>query len=69
MKTARLYEIQVTVIYNRAICAVTSECSVKKDWDIGKQCRPDQTPHNAASGHDLHCLLKLQDAEGKIIQS
>ena len=42
-------------------------------WDLGKQCRPDQTPQNAASGpvqtpqnaasgsaasnQDLYCLL------------
>ena len=26
-------------------------------WDIGKQCKPDQTPQIAASDLDLHCLL------------
>ena len=26
-------------------------------WDIDKQCRPDQTPHNAASGQVIYCLL------------
>ena len=24
---------------------------------LGKQCRPDQTPHNVASDQGLHCLL------------
>ena len=24
--------------------------------DIGKQCRPDQTPQNAASDQVIHCL-------------
>ena len=26
-------------------------------WDMGKQCRPDQTQKNDASDQGLHCLL------------
>ena len=26
-------------------------------WDTGKQWKPDQKPHNAASDQVLHCLL------------
>ena len=40
---------------------MTSECSVvcNLDWEIGKQCRPDQTPQNAKSDLGLHCILKI----------
>ena len=52
-KTTLLYEIQVTVIYSRAILfAVTSEYGVKRvDWDIGKQWK-------SRSDATEHCLLK-----------
>ena len=38
-------------------------------WDVGKQCRPDQTPQNAASDQGLHFLLKLLEVKGKMKQS
>ena len=66
-QTARLYEIQVTIINSRAIfVAVTSERRVKriicKTWSgaLTNSARPDQTPQNAASVQDMHCLLKLR---------
>ena len=71
MKSNRaLNEIQVTFIHSRAdLVALTSECGVKSlDWDIGKQCIPDQTPQNAASDQGLHCFLKLQDVKDKMKQ-
>ena len=64
-QTAQLYEIQVTVIYSRAILvAVTSECSVKrficKTWTgtLANSADPDQT---------LHCLPKLQEVVLNVI--
>ena len=71
MKTNRaLYEIQLTVIYSRAILvAVTSECRVKrvicKTWTgtLANSVDPDQMPQNAASDQGLHCLLKLQEVK------
>ena len=45
-RTARLFEIQVTVIYNRAILSLWRQSAgkegylVKIDRDIGKQCIP-----------------------------
>ena len=69
-QTARLHEIQVTVIYSRAILvAVTSECRVKrvicKTWieTLANSADPDQTPCSAASDLGLHCLLKLQEVK------
>ena len=69
--TARLYEIQVKVIYSRAcLVAVTSECRVKrffcKTWTgtLANNADPDQTPENAAFDQDMNCLLKLQDVKG-----
>ena len=66
-QTARLYLIQVTVIYSRAVfVAVTSECRVKrvicKTWTetLAKSADTDQTPQNAASDQGLHYLLKLR---------
>ena len=70
-QTAGLYETQVTVIYSRAsLVAVTSAWRVKrvicKTWTgtRANSADPDQTPQNAASDQDLHCLLKLQEVEG-----
>ena len=55
-QTARFYEIQVTVIYGRAILvAVTSESSANRviceTWTgaLASSADPDQTPQNAAS--------------------
>ena len=31
--------------------------NLNKNESIGKQCRPDQPPQNAASDQVLHCLL------------
>ena len=66
-----MYEIQVMVIYSRAIVVImTSDCRVKrvicKTWrgTLANSADPDQTPQNAASDQDLHCLLKLQDVKG-----
>ena len=66
-----LDEIQVTVIYSRAILvAVMSECCVKrvicKTWTgtLANSADPDQTPQNAASDQVLHYLLKLQEIKG-----
>ena len=65
-----MYEIQVTVIYSRAILvAVTSERHVKrvicKTWTgtLANSADRDQTPQNAASGQGLLCLLKLQEVK------
>ena len=62
-----LDEIQVTVIYSRAIpVAVTLECRVKrlicKTWTgtSANRADPDQTPQYAASGQALYSLLKIQ---------
>ena len=70
-QTARLYEIQLTVIYIRAILvAVTSECSLKrvicKTWTgtLAKSADHDQTQQNTASDQSLHCLLKLLEVKG-----
>ena len=62
-QTARLYKIQVTVIYSRVfLVAVTSECHVKNV--IGKIWTG-----TLASDQGLHCLLKLQEIEGYMKQS
>ena len=68
---ARLYEIQVTVIYSRAILiTVTSECRVKrvifKTWTeaLANSAGPDQILQNVASDKGLHCLLRLQGVNG-----
>ena len=56
MKPNHFYEIQVTVIYSRAILvAVTSEARVKrvvcKTWTgtLANSAVPDHTPQNAAA--------------------
>ena len=36
---------------------LTHLCLASYKKDIGKQCRPDQTPQNVASDPGLHCLL------------
>ena len=36
-------------------------------WDIGKECRPDQTPQNAASDQGLHSLLSECSIKFQII--
>ena len=66
--TKRLYGIQVTVIYSRAVVVtVTSECRVMrvicKTWigTLANSADKDQTAQNAASDQDLNCLLKLQE--------
>ena len=69
-----LDEIQITVIYSRAILvAVMSECCVNrvicKIWTgtfgtLANSADPDQTPQNVASDQGLHCLLKLQEVKG-----
>ena len=63
-QTAHSYEIQVMVIYSRAVLvAVTSECCVNrvicKTWTeaLVNSADPDQTPQNAASDQGLHCSL------------
>ena len=67
-QTARLYEIQVTVINILSILVtVTSECRVNrviwKTWTgtLVNSADTDQTPLNVASDRGLHCLLKLQE--------
>ena len=72
-QTARMYEIQVTVIYSRAILVVvTSECRVKrvicKTWTgtLANSADPDQTPQNAAYDQVLHCCLELQEIKGSM---
>ena len=70
-QTARLYEIEVTIIFNRAILvALTSECHVKtviwQTWTgiLTNSADADQTPQNAASDLGLYCLFKLQEVKG-----
>ena len=72
-QTARMYEIQVTVIYSRAnLVVVISECRVKrvicKTWTgtLANSADPDQTPQNAAYDQVLHCFLELQEIKGSI---
>ena len=56
---SRLHKVPVTVPF----CTVNHSCTlthislVSFLWDRGKQCRPDQTPQNAASDQGLYCLL------------
>ena len=45
-----------------------------KTWTVkfgtlANSAHPDQTPQNAASDLGLHCLLKLQEVNGKMKQS
>ena len=60
-------------IHSRAILVnVTEECHIKrvihKTWTgtLATSVDPDQTPQNAASDQDLHCLLKLQEHKGQL---
>ena len=71
-----LDEIQITLIYSRAILvAVTSECSVKgvvcKTWTgtLADSADPDQMQQNATSNQDLYCLLKLLEVKSEMKQS
>ena len=71
-----LYEIQLKVIYSRAILViVTSEWRVKrviwKKWTgtLANSADPGQKPQNVTSDQGLHCLLKLQEVKGKIKHS
>ena len=61
-QTARLYEIQVTIIYSRAIfVAVTSERRLKRMvWGIDKQCkaRSDATERGVCSRYALFAKVK-----------
>ena len=64
-QTARLYAIQATVIYSRAILvAVTSECRLSVKPGLG-HWQTEQTQirrrRKMAPEWDLHCLLKLQE--------
>ena len=70
-QTARLYEIQVTIIFNRAILvALTSECRIKRvicqTWTgiLTNSAAAAQTPQNAGSELSLHCMFKLQEVKG-----
>ena len=73
MKSNRaLDEIQVTVIYSRAIL-VARQSAVEsvfcKTWTVtfetlANNADPDQTPQKVASDQGLHCLLKLQEVKG-----
>ena len=67
-QTAHLYEIQVTVIYSRAILVtVMSEYQVKrvicKTWTgtLANSADSDQTPLNAAFNQGQQYVLKLQE--------
>ena len=59
------------VVYSRATpVAVTSGCSLKTwTWTLANSADPDQTPQNAASDQDLHCLIKVHDVKGYMRQS
>ena len=70
-QTARLYEIQVTVICSLAILVtVTSECYVNMNIlktgteTFANSANQNQTQQNTESGQDLDCLLKLQEVKG-----
>ena len=67
---ARLYEIQVTDIYNCAVLVtVTSECHVKraKTWTetLANSADSDQMPRNAASDQGLHCFINYRELRVK----
>ena len=71
-----MYGIQVTVIYSCLILVtVTSEGLVKKTicktWTVTMEnsAEPGQSPQNAASDQDLHCLLKVQEVKSYMAQS
>ena len=70
-----LDEIQITLIYSRAILvAVTSVCNVKgvlcKTWTgtLANSADPDQMQQNAASNQGLYCLLKLLEVKSEMKQ-
>ena len=69
-QTACLYEIQVTVIYSRAILVTeAADRRVKrvicKTWTrtLANSAEPVQMPQDAAFDRNLHFLLKLQEVK------
>ena len=75
---ARLYGIQVTAIYSRAILvAMTSECRVKrvicKTWTgtLANSADPDQTPqkglHYVHKLHEIRCYIKVLSPRFRLI--
>ena len=69
-QTACLYEIQVTVIYSRAILVTeATDRRVKrvicKTWTrtLANSAEPVQMPQDAAFDRGLHFLLKLQEVK------
>ena len=46
------------IVLNSKYHVAAFQQNVKK-WDLGKRCRPDQTPQNTMTDQDTQCMLDL----------